>query len=1337
VGAALALTQSPTTPQYELWLASKVGGDDANRSFNECSSLSLRGALDAARLEAALRTLLARHEALRCAFAADGQRFTVLPVELFALARHDLAAFPEAERARSLAELVSVEVTTAFVLERAPLFRATLIRLAADAHQLLLTAHHAVCDSWSVGVLSRELAALYRAGASAEEAGLAPAPSFAAYAAALRARAESDAGARDEAFWTSLLAGELKQIDLPTDRPRPARRTYASNRLDLALDAGLVEPLRRLGAHAGCALPATVLGVFQAWLYRLTGQRDLVLGLQVARPAGGAGESDPSKYAGLVGHAVHVLPLRTTVEPATTLAAHLAAFGLVMGDALRAREVTFSRLLRKLDLPFDPSRAPLVPVCLDVEGGLGALDFGELAATHATVPRAYESFELFVNAVDQGPGGPGPDERGGLVLQWSYNTALFDEATIRRWMGELETLLRDALARPDAAIRDLAVLPAAELELLERGNRTRRPLAGVPVHEQVAAHALRRPEDVAVRFGARALTYGELDQRANQLARHLRGEGAREGDCIGVYLERSESLPMVLLAVLKCGAAYVPMDPLYPPDRLAMMAEDGAVKIVVTEAGLLPTMPKVQKALCLDELGAALAAEDAGPLGIAVAGSACAYVLFTSGSTGRPKGVEIPHGALENFLASMRREPGFGPHDRLLAITTVSFDIAGLELFLPLVTGGTIFLADRAQAVDPEALVALLAQYEITMMQATPATWRMLIDAGWQGRAGLRVLCGGEAMAPGLAAELIDRTSELWNMYGPTETTVYSTAKRQERGARVTIGHAIDNTNVYVLDADGQRVPVGATGELWIGGAGVALGYRGRPDLTSERFVDDPFAPGERMYRTGDLGRVLPDGEIDCLGRADSQVKLRGFRIELAEIEAAIEQLPGVRKSVVKLLELGQAAQLVAYWTADTGVEVAALKAHLQKMLPPYMVPAHYVLMDAWPMTPAGKIDRKILPAPRVEAREGGDPLRDDFDARVAEIWQELLGVTELGLEDDFFALGGQSLLAVRFVAAVKARLGVPFSLATLFAAPTLREVSDAIRDGGGRLERGAVVLRREPGAPRVFFICGVHLYRALALALGEGFESHGVVVLGDELLEAALGTNTSPKVDVPALLAEYFEAIRRVQPQGPYHLAGVSFGGVLAYELARALRAAGETIGTLALLDPVLPSSVQRDRLRQLQRHLKDEGIWKLGARVAKKLMGPQPNGGDAQDEPDDEPNATTPTPTPRSKVDADAAAAVRLGELRNQAYDNAIAEWDKTAPSYDGDAVLFRALDVSKFGDDSIVAPDLGWRRLVHGKLFIHELPGNHLGILEKPNVARLAEILRQYLRAERADP
>ena len=1301
----LVASLTPTAPQHELWLASKVGGADANRAFNECLSLTMRGKLNVELLEDVLQVLMDRHEALRCSFTADGHRFTVVSSLRYPLTKSDLVELPEAARASALAEMLRMEVETPFDLERAPLIRTTLVRLEPNLHQLVFTAHHVVCDGWSVGVLIREMATLYRVGSQiwptridAQAAGIGAATSFATYVAASGARSQSDEGIRDEAFWTARLAGDLKQIELPIDRARPPRRTYASRRIDLELDASLLAPWRRLGAKSGCTFLVTLMGAFQAWLYRLTGQRDLIVGMPAAGQAAVGADS-------LVGHCVHVLPIRMEVDPAVTLSAHLAAFKNVMLDALDAQQVTFSSLLRKLDLRFDPSRIPLIPVCINVDGGLGKLDFGGLQVSYESVPRAFESFELFINAVDY---------RDRLVIEWSYNAALFDEATIRRWMGEFERMIGDAIARPETAIKQLAVLTTGEIDLLRRLNATSRPLAGVPVHEQVAARAGERPEQTAIRFGDRTLSYRELDRQANQLAHRLRREGVGAGDCVGVYLERSEQLPIALLSVLRCGAAYVPMDPSYPPDRLTMMAEDGEVKIVVTESGLLPTLPKVNKSVCIDQLAQELAAEPAEAPGVAVRPHDRAYVLFTSGSTGRPKGVEVPHRALENFLASMQRAPGFSADDRLLAVTTVSFDIAGLELFLPLVTGGTVVLADRAEAADPEALARLLDRHDITVLQATPATWRMLIDSGWKGRPRLRVLCGGEALAPSLAAELSERAGEVWNMYGPTETTVWSTVKKMEPGARVTIGAPIDNTTVYVLDQNNMPVPIGGTGEIWIGGEGVALGYRGRPELTRERFVDDPFVKGARMYRTGDLGRVLPDGDLECLGRGDAQVKIRGFRIELGEIEAAIDRFEGIRKAVVQLVQLGQAPQLVAYWVADPGgnVEVAALKAHLQRTLPPYMLPQQFVALDAWPMTPAGKIDRRALPAPKSDKQASGEPLRDDVDVTISEIWQELLGVTDVGLGDDFFALGGQSLLAVRFVAAVKDRLGVPFNLATLFAASTLREVSDAIRSGGGHFDRGAVVLRREPGAPRVFFICGVHLYRDAALSLGDGFESYGVIVLGDELLETALRTKVIPKLDVPSLVDEYIAAIRQIQPQGPYHLAGVSFGGVLTFEIGRRLRAAGEKVDLLALLDPILPSAVQRGRLRQLHHFVKAEGIWNLGARMAKTLRH-QFEKGDAAEE-------------------AGGGIDAQLSQLREEAYENAINHWDKIAEACDGDVVLFRASDTSDYPGVTL-APDLGWGRLVRGKLSIHDVPGTHIGMLSPPHVQRLAAVMRQYLSGQ----
>jgi amino acid adenylation domain-containing protein len=1283
---------NPTPSQQEIWVASKAGGEDASRAFNECLTLTLRGALDAEALAAAFKGVLERHEVLRCAFSPEGDRLVAAPLAGISLARVDLSggsADAPAARATRLDELLRREVETPFDLERPPLVRASLIRLQPDVHVFAFTAHYAVCDGWSAGVVARELGALYRARTGGAPAELAPAPSFAAYAAA--AQAGGEAVAKAEAYWLERLAGELKPIELPMDRPRPARRTYASRRLEVPLAPALLAPLRR----AGAPLLATFAGAVGAWLSRLTGQRDLVLGVSVP------GQGAVSAGAGtdtLVGHCVHLLPMRAEIDPNASFSTHVAATGRRLAEAEGQQEVALGPLLRRLGLQFDPSRVPLVPVCVSLDVDAGPPDFGALAVARATVPRAFETFELYISAVDRG---------GHLVVEWSYNTALFDEATIARWMREVEALLADAAARPETPLKELSVLAPEECALLTRFNETRRPLAGVPVHEQVAARARQRPTHAAIRFRGRTFTYAEIDRRANQLARRLQREGVAPRACVGVYLNRSEMLPVALLAVLKCGASYVPMDPAYPPDRLAMMAEDAAVRVVVTQNDLLAGMPRVDKAICVDTLRAEIDAESGDPLDIAVRADDRAYVLFTSGSTGRPKGVEIPHGALENFLASMQRAPGFAAGDRLLAITTVSFDIAGLELHLPLVTGGTVVLAERSDALDPEILAGLLEREDISVMQATPATWRMIIDSGWQGRPGLRVLCGGEALPPGLATELLARVGELWNMYGPTETTIWSTVKRMAPGARITIGGPIDNTTVYVLDDGLARVPVGATGELWIGGEGVALGYIGRPELTRERFIASPFVPGERIYRTGDLGRVLPDGDLECLGRGDSQVKIRGFRIELGEIETAIERCGGLRKAVVLVANAAQDPQLVAYWVADVGVgapvDLAALKLELGKALPAYMLPAHYVPLPSWPLTPAGKIDRKVLPSPdATSARPASvEALRDDVDVVIAELWQELLGVREVGLDDDFFALGGQSLRAVRLVAAVKAKFDVPFSLATLFAAPSLRQVANAIRGGGGQVERGAVALRREPGATRVFFICGVHLYRAAALALGAGIESYGVLVSADEKLEEALKSNVIPDLDVGELAREYVAAIRRVEPTGPYRLAGVSFGGVIAYEVARALEAAGERVDVLALLDPILPLAMRRSFVG---------GIRMIGSRVVKALRRPPPRQDAAASEGD--------------------ASAARLSELREIAYDNATEAWSKLSPPYARDAILFRATDRSEF-PGTVIDPDLGWRKLVRGRLEIHDLPGNHLGVLEAPNVERLAELLGRYVR------
>ncbi|HEX2094113.1 MAG TPA: amino acid adenylation domain-containing protein, partial [Longimicrobiaceae bacterium] len=550
--------------------------------------------------------------------------------------------------------------------------------------------------------------------------------------------------------------------------------------------------------------------------------------------------------------------------------------------------------------------------------------------------------------------------------------------------------------------------------------------------------------------GGVVLPYGELDARANRLAHALRARGVGPETRVGVCLDRTPDLPVALLGVLRAGGAYVPLDPAHPADRLRYVLEDSGAALVLTSRGLAERLPASVARMELDAGRAALDARPPHPPAVPVAPENPAYVIYTSGSTGRPKGVLVEHRSLAAFLLAMRREPGMAAEDVLLAVTTPAFDIAGLELFLPLVVGARTVLADRATAADPRLLALALDLSGATVMQATPATWRMLLDGGWEGRPGLRALCGGEALLPGMAERLLERVAELWNVYGPTETTVWSTAHRVEgSGKTPPIGRPIAGTRVYVLDDGGAPVPPGLPGELCIGGAGVARGYLGRPELTAERFVPDPFSPepGARMYRTGDRVRWLPRGELEYLSRIDQQVKVRGFRVEPREVEAALETYPGVREAVVVVRETRPGdPRLVGYVVpqGDAAVSVAELREWVRGRLPEYMVPSAVVVLDAFPLTPSGKLDRRSLPAPEpAPAREYVAP-RTRVEEVLAEIWAETLGVERVGVHANFFELGGHSLLAAQLVARIRV-LRVEVPVRQVFQSPTVAGLAESI----------------------------------------------------------------------------------------------------------------------------------------------------------------------------------------------------------------------------------------------------------------------------------------------------
>ncbi len=1035
--------------QREIWLADRLS-PQASLAFNESVNLHLRGRLDAAALQGALDALVQRHEALRCTVAPEGTDLLVGAASRVALATLDLRAQSASQVHDALERAAAEAVQTAFDLERGPLFRAGLYRLADTDHVLLMTAHHIVCDGWSWGLIAEDLGALY-----AEQIGAAPgpdaAPRFGDYVAWEMAEAASPAMAEHERFWLDRFAGSsLPVLDLPTDRARAPMRSFNSRRVDHMLDAALVADVRKLGAKAGASLFATLFSGFAATLQRLTGQDDLVIGV----PA--AGQS-ASGMTALVGHCVNLLPIRTAIDAAQPFDAYVKRTGAMLLDAFEHQTLTYGTLLKKLPVRRDPSRLPLVSVMFNVDQAVKSESsaFPGLSAHMSANPRRFENFELFVNA---------SQTSDGLRLECQYNTDLFDAATIGRWMTAYETLLRAAVRQPGQAIARLDWLAPDELTALQSLQPARTPVHEGLMHAAFIRQAAATPDGVALRYAGTCLTYAELDQRSNQLSWALRERGVQRGERVGLCLGRGVDMVVALLAVLKAGGTYIPLDPGFPAARLAYYAEDAQLALLLTESNIAsaPTAWRsdaAQRTMALDLdatwRNVSSAALPPGPQDALPTDAA--YVIYTSGSTGKPKGVAVAHAAVANFLTSMRVAPGIQANDRLAAVTTLSFDIAVLELMLPLTVGAEVVIVPRETAMDGNLLLELLESSGATMMQATPGMWRMLLDTRWNGSGRFKALIGGEGLPPDLAHDLLDRSAELWNMYGPTETTVWSTLWRVDRATLdqrgVSIGQPVANTSVWIVNEALQPCPIGVPGEICIGGSGVALGYLERPELTAERFVADPFGktPGARLYRTGDRGRWRNDGLLEHLGRLDFQVKVRGYRIELGEIESACSAVAGVTQSVVLAREDNPGdVRLVAYLTLNDAAafDEAALRTQLRARLPEYMLPQHVVVLKTIPLLPNGKVDRKALPTPDLshvaEAAQRVAP-RNATESAVLSVMESILKLPGLGVHDDFFALGGHSLLAARFTSRLNRDFEVNLPLRTMFESPTAEKIALAV----------------------------------------------------------------------------------------------------------------------------------------------------------------------------------------------------------------------------------------------------------------------------------------------------
>lgn len=1041
--------------QQRLWFLRQMNPD--NHAYNIQTTLRLQGRLSVPALERALGDLLARHESLRTRFiSVEGTpRCVVEPVVAVHLEQVDVSGLPEGDEriVAGLRHALSVSQRP-FDLTRAPLVHLALIKLGPDDHLFVNVFDHIVSDGLSLMVWIGELRQLYEGEVADRVPTLPPLQvqylDYAEWERRVFAEGVLDAHV---AFWKKQLAGLPSMLALPLDRPRPPVQSANGGRAALQLSPAFSAQLKAFARSEGATLFMLLLSAFEVLLHRHSGETDIAVGSAIANRS-------RTELEGVVGFFANNIVLRAHLAGNPTVREVIAQAREASLDAYAHQDMPFDMLVDVLGVSRELDHSPIFQVMFVLQSiSLTGFDMGGLKCQMMELPVTAARFDLTVDVFDLDLG---------LRVYFEYNTDLFDAVTMERMLGHYETVLKAFVAQPQARIADLPMLSGTERQLMLGWNETAMAYdTAQTVHGLFEQQVARTPDAVAVTFEGAPLSYAALNARANQLAHHLRSLGAGPGSLVGVWMERSADMIVAVLGVLKAGAAYVPLDPAFPKDRIDYMMEDAELRIVVTQAALAPGLPAGVQGLSLDSDAPTLAALPSGnPAPLGGAGE-LAYVIYTSGSTGRPKGVMLEHRSVVNFLLSMHREPGIGASDRFVAVTTLSFDIAGLEIHGPLTVGGTVVLASRTTALDGVRLAALLDSSEATILQATPATWRLLLESGWRGRPGLKMLCGGEGLPRDLADKLLATGGELWNMYGPTETTIWSTVARVTDTQRaISIGRPIANTQVYVLEPSGLPAPVGVGGELCIGGDGLARGYRNRDDLTVEKFVtlDVPGVGPRRVYRTGDVVRFLADGRMEFVGRRDHQVKVRGFRIELGEIETVLARHEGVKDNVVIVREDSPGDQrLVAYVVPQPGaaLETEGMRATLRVQLPEYMVPNLFVVLEALPLTPNGKVDRKALPAPVARgpsvADEVDDALMTPVQRQVAALWRGILNIERVGLHANFFDLGGHSLLLVRLQAAMQREFGKEFPLVELFQRTTVAAQAERMSTpvgASGALER-------------------------------------------------------------------------------------------------------------------------------------------------------------------------------------------------------------------------------------------------------------------------------------------
>lgn len=1160
--------------QERLWFLDQL--EPGTPVYNLCQAMRLRGALDVVALEAALNAVVQRHEILRTNFVAvDGQPVQVIvPARTLGVVRADISSVAPGEREGELARLLRDEARHPFDLGQGTLLRALIVRIAGEEHVLLLTMHHIISDGWSLGVLFRELGALYLERTTGAAAALPELPvQFADVALWEREQIKGDALHASLAFWQKQLGGALPVLDIPTDRPRPATPSSRGGWETLSLSPALSASLRALSQKEGATLYMTLLAAFEVLLHRWSGQEDIVVGSVVA----GRRRSEMEK---LIGFFVNTLVLRADLRGAPTFRQFLAQVRETALAAFAHQDVPFERLVQELRPDRASNRNPLFQAMFVLQNAPSAASqWPGLSLEPMDLATGTTKFDLMLTMLE------GPE---GLRAGLEYNADLFDAATVARLLRCFETLLAGISAQPDAAISRLPLLTEAErAEVVVEFNRT---TTAYPrertIAELFAEQVALRPEAPALTLQAETLSYRELDARAELLAAELRMLGVGPDVLVGIFLERSLEQIVAIVAIIKAGGAYVSFDPAYPAERLAFMLADTHAPVLLTSRALQAKLPSTSaRVLRLDEVRDTASPHPSTPAARTTADS-LAYVSYTSGSTGRPKGVAVPQRGVVRLVRDTYFAR-FGADEVFLQFAPVAFDASTLEIWGALLNGGRLVIAPPG-AVSLAELGELIERAGVTTLWLTAGLFHQMVEEQIDRLKGVRqLLAGGDVLSTAHVARALEKLprTRLINGYGPTENTTFTCCHAITTapavGRSVPIGRPIANTRVYILDREQQPVPVGVPGELYAGGDGLARGYLNRPELTAEKFVPDAISGevGARLYRTGDLARWLPDGTVEFLGRIDRQVKIRGFRVEPGEIEAALLAHPAIKDcAVVVRTDATGAKMLAAYLVAKQAPAPTSdvLRAYLAGKVPEYLVPSSFTALPALPLNANGKVDVAALPAAdgaRPELQGGYLAPRDELETQLAQIWSEILGVTPVGVQDRFFDLGGHSLLAVRMVAQIEKQLGRKLPVSAIFQRRTIAELAPLLRPEVPAFESvtSLVEVQGQGDARPLYFVHGVGGgmfwgYANLSKHLGVRRPIHAFKSRGLD------GKPEWPTIEEMA--RAYIADLRAQQPVGPYLLGGYCFGGVVAYEMARQLEQAGERVEFLGLINSTPPNS-------------------------------------------------------------------------------------------------------------------------------------------------------------------